>query len=234
LSQRLEQFGWVPDLLVGGSLATGDYIPGVSDLDLVAIVVGPVDQERIASLVALHEELDRALASGTDLGCVYVDANSLRDAAALHPTWTHGGLVHRTLSGIVRAELVRHGFAVHGRPPSELLPPMSDDEVRAAARAEILGYWRWASRRPAMWRSPVIADLGLTSMARSRWAMRSGNLLTKSDAIERAHAPEWLIGQLRARRRGEPVVSPQLRTGWIAWRDARRTVRSAQRHNQSD
>ena len=26
---------WVSDLLVGGSLATGDYMPGVSDLDLV-------------------------------------------------------------------------------------------------------------------------------------------------------------------------------------------------------
>ena len=234
LSERLEEFGWVPDLLVGGSLATGDYIPGVSDLDLVAIVAGPVDQGRMERLVALHEELDKGLAAGTDLGCVYVDPNSLRDTAAVHPMWTHGGLVHRTLSGIARAELVRHGFAVHGRPPRELLPPMSDDEVRAAARAEILGYWRWASRHPAMWRSPTIADLSLTSMARGRWAMNSGHLLTKSDAVEHAHAPEWLIGQLRARRQGEPVRSPRLRTGWIAWRDTRRTVRFAQHDTRAD
>jgi hypothetical protein len=232
LSRRLEKFGWVPDLLVGGSLATGDYVQGVSDLDLVAIVGGPVDQERTASLVALHAELDKGLAPGTDLGCVYVDQNSLRDASVLHPMWTHGGLVHRTLSGIARAELVRHGFAVHGRPPSEVLPAMSDDEVRDAARAEILGYWRWASHHPAMWRSPVIADLGLTSMARGRWAMQNGSLLTKSDAIERAHAPQWLVDQLRARRHGEQVVSPRLRSGWIAWRDARTTVRSAQHDNR--
>ena len=51
-------------------------------------------------------------------------------------------------------------------------------------------------------------------------------LLTKSKAIEQAHAPTWLIDQLRARRRGEPVVSPRLRTGWIAWRDARTTTRA--------
>jgi hypothetical protein len=232
LSQRLLKLGWAPDLMVGGSLATGDYIPGVSDLDLVAIVLGPIDQDRTSSLVALHEDLDRGVANGTDLGCVYVDESSLNDAAVAHPMWTHGGLVHRTLSGIARAELVRHGFAVRGRPPTAVFPPMTDDEVRAAARAELCGYWAWASRRPAMWLHPVIADLGLTAMARGRWAMQTGRLLTKSEAIERAHAPAWLINQLRARRGGEPVVSPRLRTGWIAWRDARRTVRSAQCRQQ--
>jgi hypothetical protein len=30
--RRLEALGWVTDLLVAGSLATGDYISGVSDL----------------------------------------------------------------------------------------------------------------------------------------------------------------------------------------------------------
>jgi hypothetical protein len=227
LSERLGELGWAPDLLVGGSLATGDYIPGVSDLDLVAVVVGSIDEERTSRLVRLHEDLDRGLASGSDLGCVYVEASSLTEPAALHPTWTHGELVHRTLSGIRRAELVRHGFAVHGRQPTTLFPPMTDDQIRDAARAELCGYWAWASRRPGMWRYPVIADLGLTSMARGRYTLETGRLLTKSDAIEQAHAPPWLISQLRARRQGESVVSPRLRTGWIAWRDARRTVRAA-------
>jgi Nucleotidyltransferase domain len=232
LSQRLEILGWVLDLMVGGSLATGDYHPGVSDIDLVAIVRGPVDQKRTSTLVAIHEELDRALAKGADLGCVYVEEISRGDVAARHPTWTHGELVRRTLSGIARAELVRCGSAVYGRPPAAVFPQMNDDHVRAAARAELCGYWAWASRRPVMWLHPVIADLGLTSMARGRATMQSGHLLTKSEAIERAHAPTWLIDQLRARRRGEPVVSPRFRTGWIAWRDARRTVRTARHDSQ--
>jgi hypothetical protein len=230
LSTQLRDLGWVPDLLVGGSLSTGDYIPGVSDLDLVAIVAGPVDQERTSRLVELHTDLDRGPAKGTDLGCVYVDESALTDPAAPHPTWTHGELVRRTLSGITRAELVRHGFAVHGRPPSTLFPPMTDNQVRDAARAELCGYWAWASRRPGMWRYPVIADLGLTSMARGRYALQTGRLLTKSEAIEQAHAPAWLIDQLRARRQGEPAVSPRWRTAWIAWTDARSTVRAAYRH----
>ena len=41
---RLSPLGWVSDLFVGGSLATGDHVAGVSDLDLVALTDGPVDQ----------------------------------------------------------------------------------------------------------------------------------------------------------------------------------------------
>lgn len=224
LAQRLRELGWVRDLLVAGSLATDDYVPGVSDLDLVAVVDGPLDAPRTGTLVGVHRELDRGPASGADLGCVYVDEARLLEKAALHPMWTHGRLVQRTLSGVTRAELVRHGFAVVGREPGIVLPPVTDDDVRAAAREELYGYWAWAARHPLMWRSPVIADLGLTSMARGRHALQTGQLLTKSAAVEQAHAPQWLVDQLRARRHGEPVVSPRTRAGWIAWRDARTTT----------
>jgi len=229
LADRLDGLGWVSDLLVAGSLATGDYVPGVSDLDLVALTGGPVEAARQEVLAGLHRELDRGAARGLDLGCVYVDAGQLADLGALHPTWTHGSLVQRSLSGVTRAELVRYGFAVLGRPPAAVLPEMTDDDVRRAARAELCGPWAQSVRRPLWWLSPVIADLGLTSMARGRHALQTGQLLTKTEAIERAHAPAWLKDQLRARRRGEQVTSPRGRTALIAWRDTRRTVASARR-----
>ncbi len=227
--RRLCALGWVTDLFVGGSLATGDYVPGVSDLDLVALVHGPVGPARRSVLEGLHRELDQTSGSGLDLGCVYVNVAQLLDPDALHPTWTHGSLVRRILSQVVRAELVLHGAAVFGRHPLEVLPAMSADEVREAARAELTGYWAWAARRPTMWLDPAIADLGLTSMARGRHALATGELVTKSRAIEQAHAPAWLIEQLRARRRGDDVASPRVRTAVIAWRDARQTVASARR-----
>jgi Nucleotidyltransferase domain len=217
---RLRAAGWVSDLLVAGSLATGDYIAGVSDLDLVAVVPAPPDPDQIA---ALHARFDPAL----NLGCVYVAEDRLGDLRAEHPTWTHGLLVRRVLSGVTRAELVRHGYPVFGRPPASLLPPMTDDDIREAARAELTGYWAWAARRPWLFRDPALADLALTSMARGRHALAHGSLLTKSAAVESAAAPPWLIAQLRDRRRGRPTSSPRLRTAWLAWRDTRRTVKAA-------
>jgi hypothetical protein len=229
LADRLVDLGWVLDLFVAGSLAMGDYVERISDIDLVALADGPIDEPRLAILTELHRDLDRGAAAGLDLGCVYVDESEASDGDALHPTWTHGSLVHRILSGVTRAELVRHGFAILGRPPAAALPDMTDDDIRRAARAELCGYWAWVSRRPLMWLDPVIADLGLTSMARGRYALETGQLLTKTRAIEQAHAPQWLRRQLAARRRGEPVGSPRARTAFIAWRDARRTVAHASR-----
>ena len=230
LGDELRHLGWVTDLMVAGSLATGDYVDGVSDLDLVALVDGPVGEQRQAALVQIHRRLDAGSGKGRQLGCVYVDA--VEPVEARHPTWTHGQLVHRVLSGITRAELVRHGYAVLGRPPRDVFPEV---DVRAAARAELTGYWTWAARRPWLWLDPALADLGLTSMARGRHALATGELLTKSEAVEQAYAPGWLIDQLGARRRGENVASPRVRTAWIAWRDARRTVgraRGAYRERQ--
>lgn len=227
LGRQLAALGWVTDLLVGGSVATGDYTPGISDIDLVALVDGPVDTARQAILKMAHRALDEGTGSGLKLGCVYVDIAQVFDLQALHPTWTHGLLVERILSGVARAELVRHGYVVFGRSPLEVLPAMTDDDLREAARAELTGYWAWAARRPRLWLDPVIADLGLTSMARGRHTLATGELLSKTRAVEDADAPAWLIDQLRARRRGQDVTSPRLRTALIAWRDARRTVARA-------
>ncbi len=224
---RLAALGWITDLWVAGSLAIGDYRPHVSDLDLVALTGGPVGPARQAALIAVHRALDAGIGAGLKLGCVYVDSAAAADVRVRHPTWTHGQLVQRILSGITRAELVRHGYAVLGRPPPAVFPPVSDDDVRAAARAELTGYWAWAARRPWLWLDPGLADLGLTSMARGRHALAAGDLLTKTQAVERAGAPAWLVAQMRARRRGEAVPSPRVRTALIAWRDARRTVARA-------
>ncbi len=227
LRETLRSLGWVTDLFVAGSAATGDHRDGVSDLDLVALTDRPLDRHHRSTIVTLHRDLDAGAASGANLGCTYVAASTLSDVPARHPTWTHGELVERPLSGIVRAELVRHGFAVLGRPPQEVLPRMSDDEVRRAAQAELSGYWATAARHPWWWLDPSFTDLSLTSMARGRHTLATGDLITKTAAIDRVHAPAWLRAHLHARRDGRAVQSPRLRTAWIAWRDARRTTTAA-------
>jgi hypothetical protein len=137
LGTALQSLGCVSDLFVAGSLASGDYKPGVSDLDLVALTSGSVGDDRQTALRRIHETLDRGTAQGQQLGCAYVNADNLTDQRALHLTWTHGSMVLRTLSGITRAELVRHGYAAFGRAPQDVLPQIDDDYVRQAAQAEL-------------------------------------------------------------------------------------------------
>ncbi|MBS42581.1 MAG: hypothetical protein CMH83_05320 [Nocardioides sp.] len=229
LAIALTELGWVTELFVAGSAATGDYVDGVSDLDLVALTRGAIDPDRRAVLEVLHRHLDGGAAAGMDLGCVYIPERSMLHLDAVHPTWTHGRMIDGVLSGITRAELAHHGLAVFGRSPRDLLPAVTDDDVRDAARAELTDYWSLAAARPWWWLDPDMVDLGLTSMARGRHALANGRLLTKSEAIDASHAPAWLIEQMRARRQGEHVTSPRLRSAWIAWRDARRTTALARR-----
>src|SRR4249919_1692645 len=76
---RLSALGWVSDLLVAGSLAMGDYVPRISDLDLVALVDGSVDMTRQATLRTVHRHLDEGTGSGLSVGCVYVDSTKVSD-----------------------------------------------------------------------------------------------------------------------------------------------------------
>ena len=230
LGRRLEAVGVVNALWVGGSLATGDYVPGVSDLDLVAITSQPLTGEALARVVRIHERLDAGPARGIDLGCQYATAERLLDVAVEHPTWTHGEILDRSVSLVTRAELVLHGFPVMGPPPSTLLPPVTPDDVRGAARAELAGYWSYAARRPLLFfRLPAMVDLGLTAMARGRHAIATGELLTKTAAVEQARAPRWLKDDLRARRGGENATSPRWRAAYAAWHDVRRTTSAVSR-----
>jgi hypothetical protein len=143
---QLRALGWISDLLVAGSAATGDYVPGVSDLDLVAVTNGPVDGDRQAVLSSLHRQVDQSIGTGLQLGCTYIDYDQREPTQVPHPTWTHGVLVHRIVSAVTRAELVRYGYAVFGRAPQALFPSVTGLDIREAARAELDGYWAWAAR----------------------------------------------------------------------------------------
>ena len=84
-------------------------------------------------------------------------------------------------------------------------------------------------RRPWLWLDPQFVDLSLTSMARGRHTLSTGELITKSEAVEHAAVATRLAQQLAARRRGEDAASPRIRTAVVALRYARRTVALAGR-----
>jgi hypothetical protein len=217
--------GWVTDVWLAGSLASGDHVPGVSDIDLVAVTSRAPTPGNREALHRIHEGLDATVGRGADLGCTYVTDDRIGDRTAEHPTWTHGRMVDRWLSAIVRAELLTYGIALAGRAPCEVLAPLEPGDVRAAAEAELEGYWSWAAARPWLFLDPTLADLALVSMARIRHAVASDELVTKSEAITAVHAPRAVVDGLRARRTAPArrhLTAPRL--AHHAWHDTRRTI----------
>ena len=184
----------------GGSIGSGDYHPGISDLDLVAVVAGAVPRARLKKL---HASFDVP-----KLHCAYVRRDEVDDIARTHVTWAHETLFRRPFSGIGRAELHQFGVTFYGPPPGELIPPVSPAELAEAARGELRGYWVGALRHPRRWRTDLHVDLGLTTVARAGVTIAEGRLITKREAIDRLPSlgvPPELTEQIRRRRAGETV-----------------------------
>jgi hypothetical protein len=197
----------VRGLYVGGSLASGDFRPGVSDIDAVALLDRPPDPSMRRVLTAVHARLT-AEPFGAELHCAYVSERHLGDFAYRHWTWAFEELFRRPLSGVARAELLTDPVVVRGPAPASWLAAMSPDDLRAAARDELGGYWTRAVRRRAIWRQDVYVDQGLSTVARAAITLQEGRLVTKAEAI--AHLPDLgvapdIVDGVRRRRNGEPV-----------------------------
>ncbi len=218
LAQALS--GIVAGLYVGGSLATGDYRPGVSDIDGVAVLDSAPKPAVRAELIAIHRRLARRHEEAAVLHCVYVSAKDLADVTHKHWMWAFDELFRRPFSMIARAELLADPVVVLGPPPSAWLPPLSSAELREGARAELTGYWRRALRKRAIWQQDVYVDLGLTVWARVDATMSEGVLITKTEAISRMAergVPADVVEGVARRRAGEQVTLT----------DAERTDRAA-------
>jgi ribosomal protein S18 acetylase RimI-like enzyme len=210
----------------GGSLASGDFQPGVSDLDLVAVIAAELDDRRREELRRLHEVTRRQHSSAANLHCLYVPLDAVADVSAAHPTWAHGELFRRAFSTIARAELLQDGIIVLGPPPAELLPPVDLSALQAGARDELAGYWSGAVRKPWIWLHDSYVDLGLLTLARAEVTLRDGRLITKREALTRLHrfeVPDDLVQQIARRRQGEEVSVARLQRARRA-RTARRLV----------
>jgi hypothetical protein len=198
----------VQGLYVGGSVASGDYRPGVSDIDAVALVERPPDPARRRHLTETHQRLVREATGAAELHCAYVSLRHVGDGAYRHWTWAFEELFRRPFSAIARAELLTDPVVVHGPAPSRWLPAMSVTDVRDAARSELSGYWTRALRRRAIWHQDVYVDQGVTTVGRADLTIREGRLVTKTDGI--AHLADLglqaeILDGVRRRREGEDI-----------------------------
>jgi hypothetical protein len=207
LAQHVSEI--VAGLYIGGSLATGDYRAGISDIDGVAMLAAAPKPAVRAELTELHRRLASEFTEAEALHCAYVSVQEVADVTRTHWTWAFGELFRRPLSRIARAELLADPVIVFGPAPSSWLPPMSLAELRDGARAELAGYWSRALRKRAIWLQDTYVDLGLTVWARAEATISDGVLITKTEAIARMPergVPDYVVDGVARRRAGQQVT----------------------------
>lgn len=188
-----------------GSLALGDFRPGRSDLDLLAVVDTPPDRHRLRTL---HRALDRTERYAAALHCSYLVRAELADVDRRHATWAHRRLFDRTVTPVTRRELALGARTLHGPRPGDLLPDVTDAVLARFVRADLAGFWRPATGHPTYWLHDVWVDAGPLTVTRAGITLAEGRLVSKGaalDVLAASGAPAELCADIRRRRYGEPV-----------------------------
>ncbi|WP_328482617.1 DUF4111 domain-containing protein [Streptomyces sp. NBC_00377] len=185
-----------------GSLAGGDYQEGRSDLDLIAVLTGPVTPGPLWALARLHARL-RGEPLAPLLHCSYLTPDTAADPERRHLTWAHGQLFRRTVTPVTRRELLDFGRVLYGKAPRALLPPVPDRELGDFVVRDQRDFWRPAVDKAPLWRQDVWVDLGLLTFARATVTVRDGRLISKRQALDELSvlgAPQEVVADIARRR----------------------------------
>ena len=117
-----------------GSLATGDFSPARSDIDVVVMVAREPDTAAIQELTQLHMILASQGDAAGRLHCLYVPAESGPDPAHLHTYWHGNRMTQWQLKVLTQAELASAGGGAP-RPMAAAWPQARPDRRRPSRRA---------------------------------------------------------------------------------------------------
>lgn len=198
-----------------GSLASGDFVPGRSDLDLVALIGARVTSAQRLDLQRAHEGLIGREPLAAELHCSYMISGEQADPGRDHLTWAHQELYERPVSPVSRRELLEGGLCLLGPAPATVIPEITDAELAGYVSGDLRDYWLPRTAQPELWLNDIWVDLGLLTLARAQVTLRDGRLITKREALDvlaGMGAPADVVGDIRGRRYGTaPTASGEWR-----------------------
>lgn len=207
-------------LYLTGSLSYRAFVPGRSDVDLLAVVERPLTARALAAVERLHENLDRrhpAWAGRTE--CAYLPQGLLGETlppAMPRPWWGFGVLHPAAPYGnewlIDNYLLYHHAVALRGPAFRTLLAPIDVAEVRRASAHDFVEEWLAKRGDRAYLADPHRQSYLVLTLCRVLYAVEGGRLGSKQAAagwVKRAHpqwvglveeAERWAYGRAMARR----------------------------------
>lgn len=179
-------------LYLFGSLATGDFYEGRSDLDLIAVVASAVDDSRLNDLRIMHEEFEAARPEWRNrIEVLYLS----RDVLATFAGEPRGRVArispgeplhHRELDADLGWLLDWHaalrGETLHGPPATELGPDVSPERLRLAGLAQMKDMQKTA-RDPTVAYVPAQQGYIVATVCRGLYLLDTGEQTSKEKAI---------------------------------------------------
>lgn len=188
-----------------GSVVTGDFDPGLSDVDLLAAIAEPLNDDEFQRLDGVHTALISAFPHWSDrLEILYYPLEGLRTfrtrrspIAVISP----GEPFNRKDAGrdwLMNWYLVRRmGHTLFGPEPATLIEPISDAEFIASVREHALCWPDWLEQTRADCQYQAYAVL---TLCRTLYTATHGAHVSKQAAIHwvASRWPGWAETVLRA------------------------------------
>lgn len=212
--------GLVASLHIIGSAADGDFRPGRSDLDFVAVLARPATVGDLEALTIVHRlyasDLTFPLLDG--IWVTHVELAAGPDAAADGPTTHAGNFVEQgrgNRNPITWLALRQQPLTVFGEPPDRTALWHDPERLAAWTCENVESYWTgWLARarNPFSWPGlrmlgPAAPMWGVLGISRLHYTLATGRIASKTAAGEHALAvfdPRWhrIIGECLRIRRG--------------------------------
>jgi hypothetical protein len=207
---------WLVGLYLNGSLAAGDYTPGRSDIDFIAVTTEDLPADLLPALAQMHAAIaqNHPLLVHSPIEGSYIPLADLRRWDPRRSNHPHLGAdghfaieVHGSDWVIQRYLLLRFGLPLCGPPLEGMIDPVEPEALRAAAKGILREWWAPRLDDPADLVTDEYQVYTVLTMCRSLYTIRRGAVAAKCDAaawaIDVLPAP-WpeLIEQARTWRQG--------------------------------
>lgn len=185
-----------------GSLALGDFNPATSDIDFVAVTTGPIPDETVATLTAMHARLSAGASKwGRELEGSYIPLAALRRhdlENAIYPHIERGDMLrveqHHSDWSIQRHILREKGLTLTGPQPHTLIDPISPAALRQAV-LDLLWWWELQLVDTSNLEQSGYRSYAVLTMCRILYTMQEGAIISKPAAARWAQArlgPRWV------------------------------------------
>jgi hypothetical protein len=187
--------------IVHGSLASGDFDPARSDVDVLIVTEDTLPAGLLTQLAALHQHIAKVHPWAGHMEVSYIPQQSLRRFAppdVYHPALRVDGSFDVDGHGsewIIQRHVIREtGIVMAGPDPKTLIDPVSPDDLRRAQLGLLREWWAPQLDAPFRIRDSEYQAYAVLTMCRALFTLEHGSIASKPAAARWAQAalgPRW-------------------------------------------
>lgn len=181
-------------LYLDGSLVLGDFEPGISDLDLIAILSSEVNNQEFEKLHKMHNAFVTKHKEWNDrVEVCYITVNAINTTKTQESNIVNispGEPFHKTKT---RKEwminwylLQEKGKTLYGPPPSSFINPISKEEFIQSVKDHAISWKDWVEEM----RNPYAQSYAILAICRALYAYKNG------DQVSKNRAAMWVMKKL--------------------------------------